>query len=281
MLHTCSTTTQRRSTDRECGRRSVTCRPISTCPPSGWPRPRARCSACRSPACPSGAGGFRGTGQGRPGRRSGRARGRDRGVRRGLTALAARDVHPPGDFLPYLCRPGQREAIAILPAFTGTLVTDALASYTVHGDEQTLCGAHVLRELIAVTEDQPGARSAEWVPRAVPAGMVVRHRRPSILRQGPGGEGSRAGRTTARPRRGVPALHGRLLGPLRQQPGRTGPADSQGAAEDLRILADPDRRQALCPGSFLHLHVRRHGVNPLTALRDLFAGRPWTLPTTS
>ena len=41
---------------------------------------------------------------------------------------------------------------AILPGFTGTLVTDALASYTVYGNEQALCGAHVLRELIAVTE---------------------------------------------------------------------------------------------------------------------------------
>ncbi|MFF3515059.1 transposase [Streptomyces sp. NPDC002573] len=42
---------------------------------------------------------------------------------------------------------------AILPAFTGTLVTDALASYTIYGDAQALCSAHVLRELIAVTED--------------------------------------------------------------------------------------------------------------------------------
>ena len=43
--------------------------------------------------------------------------------------------------------------LAVLPAFTGTLVTDALASYTVYGNTQALCGAHVLRELIAVTED--------------------------------------------------------------------------------------------------------------------------------
>jgi hypothetical protein len=43
--------------------------------------------------------------------------------------------------------------IGILPAFTGTLVTDALASYTIYGTGQALCGAHVLRELIAVAED--------------------------------------------------------------------------------------------------------------------------------
>jgi transposase len=27
--------------------------------------------------------------------------------------------------------------------------------------------------------------------------------------------------------------------------------------------------------------VRKHGISPLTALRDLFAGRPWMLPATS
>jgi transposase len=48
---------------------------------------------------------------------------------------------------------------AILPAFTGVLVTDALASYTAYGDTQALCGAHVLRELIAVTEDAEGGIS--------------------------------------------------------------------------------------------------------------------------
>lgn len=36
----------------------------------------------------------------------------------------------------------------MLPAFTGTL-----ASYTIYGNDQALCGAHVLRELVAVTED--------------------------------------------------------------------------------------------------------------------------------
>lgn len=43
--------------------------------------------------------------------------------------------------------------LGVLPAFTSTLVTDALASYTVYGNDQALCGAHVLRKLIAVTED--------------------------------------------------------------------------------------------------------------------------------
>ncbi|GGT82635.1 hypothetical protein GCM10010272_29070 [Streptomyces lateritius] len=46
------------------------------------------------------------------------------------------------------------------PAFTGTPATDALASCTVYGDSQALCGAHVLRELIAVNEDT--RRDATW-----------------------------------------------------------------------------------------------------------------------
>jgi transposase len=44
------------------------------------------------------------------------------------------------------------DALGVLPAFGGTLGTDALASYTVYGDARALCGAHVPRELIAVTE---------------------------------------------------------------------------------------------------------------------------------
>ncbi|WP_103542774.1 transposase [Streptomyces sp. SM1] len=44
---------------------------------------------------------------------------------------------------------------AILPAFT-----DALASYTIYGDTRALCGAHVQRELIAVTED--ARRDPAW-----------------------------------------------------------------------------------------------------------------------
>jgi hypothetical protein len=45
---------------------------------------------------------------------------------------------------------------------------------------------------------------------------------------------------------------------------------------------DLDWRQALCADPFSYIStVRKHGVNPLTALRDLFAGRSWTLPATS
>lgn len=69
------------------------------------------------------------------------------------------------------------------------------------------------------------------------------------------------------------------------------PFDNNQAERDLRII----KAQQKISGSWRTLAgarrfarvrsyistVRRHGVNPLTALRDLFAGRPWTLPTTS
>ena len=138
--------------------------------------------------------------------------------------------------------------MGILPVFTGTLVTDALASYTVYGNGQALCGAHVLRELIAVTEDT--RRDPAWakamidvlleakdavadavaagqdalapdaahrLPRPLPAGGVVRHRRQPAPRQGAETQGQSPGRTAEGPHRGVPAVHGRLRGPVRQQ----------------------------------------------------------------
>ncbi|WST82580.1 transposase (plasmid) [Streptomyces sp. NBC_01136] len=69
------------------------------------------------------------------------------------------------------------------------------------------------------------------------------------------------------------------------------PFDNNQAERDLRMV----KAQQKISGSWRTLTgakrfarirsyistVRKHGINPLTALRDLFAGRPWTLPTTS
>ena len=118
----------------------------------------------------------------------------------------------------------------MLPAFTGTLVTDALASYTVYGNDQALCGAHVLRELIAVTEDTRhdptwaramidvlieakdavadamaagrDALAAEILvplPGPLPAGRVVRHRRQPLPRHRSPLQGQSPRRTPAGP----------------------------------------------------------------------------------
>ena len=203
------------------------------------------------------------------------------GAGRGLTALAARDVHPPGDLLRYPRLRGRDSdgRPRVLPAFTGTLVTDALASYTVYGDDQALCGAHVLRELHrrhrGHPPDPPGrARSAPsprrgrqqavagraLAPATSPpaetatAGRVVRH---APANPYSGRDRSKARALAERLRDRIEEYQRYMVGfavPFDNNQRRARPADGQGAAEGLRILAHPDRRQALCPDSLLHLH---------------------------
>lgn len=69
------------------------------------------------------------------------------------------------------------------------------------------------------------------------------------------------------------------------------PFDHNAAERDLRMV----KAQQKISGSWRTLTgaerfarirsylstVRKHGINPLTALHDLFAGRPWMLPATS
>jgi transposase len=71
----------------------------------------------------------------------------------------------------------------------------------------------------------------------------------------------------------------------------TVPFDNNQAERDLRLI----KTQQKVSGSWRTLTgarrfarippyistVRKHGINPLTALRDLFDGRPWMLPATS
>ncbi len=51
------------------------------------------------------------------------------------------------------------DAMGVLPTFTGTLVHDAFAPYDNYtGATHSLCGAHLLRELVAVTDHHHGGR---------------------------------------------------------------------------------------------------------------------------
>jgi transposase len=204
------------------------------------------------------------------------------------------------------------DAFAILPAFTGTLVTDALASYTVYGDAQALCGAHVLRELIAVTED--ARRDASWakamtdvlleakdaIADAVAAGQSAlapatlagfqdRYRQAALC----GIAASPYSGTGPKPKARALAerLRDRSAEYQRYMTDFTVPFDNNQSERDLRMV----KAQQKISGSWRTLTgarrfarirsyistVRKHGVNPLTALRDLFAGRPWMLPATS
>lgn len=71
----------------------------------------------------------------------------------------------------------------------------------------------------------------------------------------------------------------------------TVPFDNNAAERDLRMVKSQQKisgswRTVTGARRFARIRsyistVRKHGINPLTALRDLFAGRPWTLPATS
>lgn len=202
--------------------------------------------------------------------------------------------------------------LGILPAFTGTLVTDALASYTVYGNDKALCGAHVLRELIAVTEDT--RRDPAWakavidvlieakdaVADALAAGrdalapdaltsLQDRYRHAALC-------GIAANPHTGKgPKPKARALAERLRDRTeeyqRYMTDFRVPFDNNRAERDLRMV----KAQQKISGSWRTLTgarrfarirsyistVRKHGINPLTALRDLFAGRPWMLPAAS
>lgn len=201
---------------------------------------------------------------------------------------------------------------AILPAFTGTLVTDALASYTIYGDAQALCGAHVLRELIAACEDT--RRDQTWAQAMID---VLVEAKDAVADTAAAGQDALAPDTltgfqdryrqaalcgiAANPYSGTgPKPKARALAERlkdrsseyqRYMADFAVPFDNNAAERDLRMV----KAQQKISGSWRTLTgarrfarirsyistVRKHGINPLTALRDLFAGRPWTLPTTS
>lgn len=201
---------------------------------------------------------------------------------------------------------------AVLPAFTGTLVTDALASYTIYGDAQALCGAHVLRELIAVTEDT--RRDPAWakamtdvlieakdaVADALAAGQDTlapdtltgfqdRYRQAALCGIAANPHPGKGPKPKARAL--AERLRERTEEYQRYMTDFTVPFDNNRAERDLRMI----KAQQKISGSWRTLTgarrfarirsyistVRKHGINPLTALRDLFAGRPWMLPTAS
>lgn len=60
------------------------------------------------------------------------------------------------------------DAAGIMPAFTGVAAHDAWAPYDTYGQvTHALCGAHILRELVAVTET--AATGGAWAARAITA----------------------------------------------------------------------------------------------------------------
>jgi transposase len=202
--------------------------------------------------------------------------------------------------------------LGVLPAFTGTLITDALASYTIYGNDRALCGAHVLRELVAVTEDtrtDPAwaqamtdvlleaknavadavADGRDALPADILAGFQDRYRQAALCGIAANPHTGTGPRSKARAL--AERLRDRTTEYQRYIIDFTVPFDNNQAERDLRMI----KTQQKVSGSWRTLTgakrfarirsyistVRKHGLNPLTALRDLFAGRPWMLPATN
>lgn len=193
------------------------------------------------------------------------------------------------------------DAFGILPAYKGVLVTDALASYTLYGDTRALCGAHVLRELIAATEDT--TRDTAWAKAAITvlldAKAAVAEGRPALDPDLLAGfrkdfaQAALCGIAATAPKSKSRALARRLKEKAAEyQCSWTDfavPFDNNQAERDLRMIKAQQKvsgcwRTLTGAKRFARIRsyistARKHGHDPLTALRDLFAGRPWTLPT--
>lgn len=202
--------------------------------------------------------------------------------------------------------------LGVLPSFGGILVTDALASYTVYGDAHALCGAHALRELIAVTEDEK--HDTSWAQAMID---VLIEAKDAVADALTAGEAHLAPDTLARfeegyrqaalcgisahpytgtgPRSKARALAERLRDKraeyTRYMSDFAVPFDNNQAERDLRMIKVQQKisgawRTLTGARRFARIRsyistVRKHGHNPLTALRDLFDGRPFTLPETA
>ncbi|MEU3283344.1 IS66 family transposase [Streptomyces antibioticus] len=202
--------------------------------------------------------------------------------------------------------------LGILPAFHGTLVTDALASYTIYGDDHALCGAHALRELVAVTEDD--RHDTSWAQAMIDVLIEAKDAIADAVRAGESrltpdvldgfqdryrqaalcgiaahpyaGSGPKSkARALAMRLRDKSAEYTRYMSDF------TVPFDNNQAERDLRMIKIQQKisgswRTPTGARRFARIRsyistVRKHGHNPLTALRDLFAGRPWMLPATT
>jgi transposase len=207
------------------------------------------------------------------------------------------------------------DAAGVLPDFCGVAVHDGWAPYWRYEQvTHALCGAHLLRELEAITDepgqgwaagmaellvdvklvaDQARAAACAWVDDEARARLRGRYRR--LLGDGqaanpPPWSGPRrclrrspAGNLLARLDR-----HGNEV--LRSLDDTRVPFDNNQAERDLRMVKLQQKisgcwRTLDGATAFLTLRsyvstARKHKMNPLAALRQLFEGQPW-LPATA
>jgi transposase len=204
------------------------------------------------------------------------------------------------------------DAAGVLPGFGGVAVHDGWAPYWRYEDvRHALCGAHLLRELEAIT-DQPGqgwaagmaellvdAKLAADRARAAGAGRVqdtgrarLHARYERLLADGqaanppPPASGRRSGRARRSPAgRLLARLDTRREEVLRCLDDTRVPFDNNQAERDLRMVKLQQKisgcwRTPAGAEAFLALRsylatARKHGMNPLAVLGQLFQGQAW------
>lgn len=198
----------------------------------------------------------------------------------------------------------------VLPHFTGTTVTDAWSSYLGYGRAGALCNAHILRDLDGVHHADPtGQQWAKAATDALTAGNEAAHAAREAGRDALTSDeiasleaqfdrAVRVGRSTnpdpppkakkTFARQLVDRLIRRREDILRFLHDLTVPFTNNQAEQDIRMAKvqmkvsggwrtlDGANRWFLVR-SYLST-ARKHGLNPMTVLRDLFTGNVWLPP---
>jgi transposase len=204
------------------------------------------------------------------------------------------------------------DQVGVLPRFVGVAVHDGWSPYWRYAHvRHALCGAHLLRELEAIT-DEPGqgwaagmaellidvklagdrARAAglQWVDDTARARLHARYER--LLADGqaanppPPATDRRRGRARRSPAaRLLARLDTHREEVLRSLDDTRVPFDNNQAERDLRMVKLQQKisgcwRTPTGAEAFLALRsylstARKHGMNPLAVLRQLFQGHPW------
>ena len=181
------------------------------------------------------------------------------------------------------------DAAGVLPGFGGVAVHDGWAPYRRYQDiTHALCGAHLLRELEAIT-DQTGQG---WAAGMAEPRTRLRARYERLLADGraanPPPRTAGRGRNRRSPAaRLLARLEAHRDEVLRSLDDTRVPFDNNQGERDLRMVKLQQKisgcwRTLAGAEAFLALRsyvstARKQAMNPLAVLRQLFEGRPWLL----
>jgi len=205
------------------------------------------------------------------------------------------------------------DAAGVLPAFAGIAVRDAWAPYDCYQEPEghALCGAHVLRELVAVTETGTG-QDVTWARQAIDALNSLNQAAGEARQAGKGaidpdfrkkhedwyrdaaktGAALNAGRSGALQKKRhalATRMQNREAGYLRFARDLRVPFTSNHAEQSIRMaklrikvsgcMRSVAGAEEFCAiRSYLHT-ATRHGIGALDAITRALQGNPWTPET--